>query len=110
MLAAQSVKQLVRIGEAARLLGVTEATLRNWDRAGRLPARRHPVNGYRLYSVAQLRDVLEDATEALPTEERTVPDSLDLPPGHWDPMVALDPKHRPQVWDLPSSTVRRDWR
>jgi site-specific DNA-cytosine methylase len=24
--------------------------------------------------------------------------------------VALDPKHRPQRWDAPSSTVRRDWR
>jgi hypothetical protein len=23
--------------------------------------------------------------------------------------VALDPKHRPQSWDEPSSTVRREW-
>ena len=38
-------------------------------------------------------------------------DSLDsLPPCHWKPQVALDPKHRPQRWDRPSSTVRRDWR
>src|SRR5262245_30377635 len=27
----------------------------------------------------------------------------------WSPSVALDRKHRPQVWDEPSSTVRREW-
>ncbi len=27
----------------------------------------------------------------------------------WSTSVALDPKHRPQVWDHPSSTVRREW-
>ena len=111
MLAAQSVKQWLRIGEAARLLGVTEATLRNWDRAGRLRPRRHPVNGYRLYSIMQIRDLLEaeDLDQAHAVSEAGHED-LELPPGHWDPKVALDPKHRPQAWDLPSSTVRRDWR
>lgn len=37
------------VGEAAEELGVTPATLRNWDRAGKLKAQRHPINGYRLY-------------------------------------------------------------
>ena len=110
MLAAQAVKQWLKIGEAARLLGVTEATLRNWDRAGRLRPRRHPVNGYRLYSITQIRDLLEDGVGESTSVNEAVEDGLGLPPGHWDPMVALDPKHRPQVWDLPSSTVRRDWR
>jgi len=27
----------------------------------------------------------------------------------WSPSVALDPRHRPQVWDEPSGTVRREW-
>ena len=40
---------------AYRFLGVTAATLRNWDRAGKLKAHRHPMNGYRLYR----RDELE---------------------------------------------------
>src|ERR671938_438828 len=98
MLAAQSVKQWLRIGEAARLLGVTEATLRNWDRAGHVRARRHPVNGYRLYSVAQIRDLLEAGIEEGARVEDAELEAPDLPPGHWDPLVALDPKHRPQVW------------
>ena len=43
------------VGEAAEQLGVSRSTLRNWDKAGKLMAYRHPVNGYRLY----LRDELE---------------------------------------------------
>jgi len=34
------------VAEAAELLGVSASTLRNWDRAGKLKASRHPVNGY----------------------------------------------------------------
>ncbi len=41
--------ELLTIGDAARLLGVSLSTLRNWDRAKKLKARRHPINRYRLY-------------------------------------------------------------
>jgi excisionase family DNA binding protein len=40
---------LLTIKAAAELLGVSEQTLRRWDEAGKLRARRHPMNGYRLY-------------------------------------------------------------
>jgi excisionase family DNA binding protein len=40
---------LLTIKAAAELLGVGEQTLRRWDEAGKLRARRHPMNGYRLY-------------------------------------------------------------
>ena len=49
------------IKEAAALLGVTPETLRNWDRANKLKPIRHPVNGYRLYPVAELRTLLTRA-------------------------------------------------
>ncbi len=42
------------IKAAADVLGVTEQTLRRWDKAGKLRAKRHPMNGYRLYR----RDVI----------------------------------------------------
>jgi DNA-cytosine methyltransferase len=32
-----------------------------------------------------------------------------LPDGTWSEAVALDPKHRPQTLDKPSTTVRREW-
>ena len=40
---------IITIKEAARILGVSEPTLRRWDEAGKFTARRHPINGYRLY-------------------------------------------------------------
>jgi hypothetical protein len=51
----ESLENYVRVGEAASIFGVTTKTLRNWDRTGKLQARRHPVNGYRIY----LREELE---------------------------------------------------
>lgn len=41
---------LITIAEAAGLLGVSLPTLRRWDDSGKFPARRHPMNGYRMYA------------------------------------------------------------
>jgi DNA-binding transcriptional MerR regulator len=49
------------IGEAAEFLGVSAATLRNWDRSGKLKPRRHPQNGYRIYLHEDLAAVLHSA-------------------------------------------------
>ena len=46
------------VGEAAEYLGVSASTLRNWDRSGKVKARRHPVNGYRLYSRQELQKLM----------------------------------------------------
>jgi len=43
------IKKFLTIKEASNLLGVTPLTLRNWDKAGKIKAFRHPVNKYRLY-------------------------------------------------------------
>ena len=40
----------VTLNEAATYLGVSKATLRNWDNDGKLTAIRNPVNGYREYT------------------------------------------------------------
>jgi len=45
---------IITIKEAAHLLGVSEPTLRRWDEAGKFRARRHPINGYRLYERAKV--------------------------------------------------------
>ncbi len=47
------------IGEAAKVLGVSVSTLRNWDRTGKLPAARHPMNRYRLYSLDAILELRE---------------------------------------------------
>ena len=41
---------LITIAEAAGLLAVSLPTLRRWDSSGKFRARRHPMNGYRMYS------------------------------------------------------------
>lgn len=50
------------VTEAAEILGVSPSTLRNWDRAGKLKAKRHPFNGYRLYERRQLERILKELT------------------------------------------------
>lgn len=46
--------RLLTIGKAASELGVTAATLRNWDKTGKLEAHRHPINSYRLYRASDI--------------------------------------------------------
>jgi len=44
----------LRIGEVAKLLGLTNDILRNWERNGLLEVPRLPENGYRLYGPAEI--------------------------------------------------------
>lgn len=51
-----SGEKYLKISEAARFLGVTPLSLRNWDKKGKLAAFRHPANNYRLYSLSALEE------------------------------------------------------
>jgi len=42
------------IKQAAKIMGITPLTLRNWDKNGKLKAYRNPVNNYRIYKNSQL--------------------------------------------------------
>ncbi|WP_205325351.1 TioE family transcriptional regulator [Glycomyces sp. YM15] len=44
------------VGELARRLEVTAATIRNWEQAGILAPEREPVTGYRLFRQEDVRD------------------------------------------------------
>ncbi len=44
-----NLRDFITIQQAADLIGVSPATLRNWDRSGKLKAVRNPANRYRLY-------------------------------------------------------------
>ena len=44
-----NLRDFIIIGQAADIIGVSPATLRNWDRSGKLNAVRNPANRYRLY-------------------------------------------------------------
>lgn len=47
-------KKYYTIKQAAKIIGVTPLTLRNWDKNGKLKAYRHPINNYRVYKPQQL--------------------------------------------------------
>lgn len=44
----------VKTAEAAEILGVSQNTLRKWAEAGKIPMRRNPANGYRLFKRSDL--------------------------------------------------------
>ena len=54
----ERLDELLTVGQAAEFLGVSKSTLRNWDRADKLKAFRHPINGYRLYHRGDLEELL----------------------------------------------------
>jgi excisionase family DNA binding protein len=61
---------LLLVSDAARLIGVSDKTIRLWERVGRLPARK-TVRGVRLFD---RRDVERLARERRATQS-TAPDS-----------------------------------
>jgi excisionase family DNA binding protein len=51
--------QFIKIKDAAKVLGVSVPTLRNWDASGKLIAHRHPFNNYRVYRTEDLYKIVE---------------------------------------------------
>jgi DNA (cytosine-5)-methyltransferase 1 len=55
-------RKLISIKDAAKMLGVSSLTLRNWDKNGKLRALRHPMNNYRVYKVADIESLIDNMT------------------------------------------------
>jgi len=53
-----SLSEYLTVRKAAAFLGVSVSTLRNWDKQRKLMPVRHPLNGYRLYQLADLEALL----------------------------------------------------
>ncbi len=63
------LRDFLRISEAAEYLGVSPNTLRNWERAGKILAERHPVNRYRLFRQQDLDTLLGQVDRAAPRNQ-----------------------------------------
>ena len=61
-------KKFINIKDAGAMLGVSKLTLRNWDRDGKLIAKRHPMNNYRVY----LREDLDNIIQKMESGEKPV--------------------------------------
>jgi len=53
-------KKYLTIKEAAKFLGVTPLTLRNWDKNGKFFAGRHPISNYRVYKIEKIEKLLKE--------------------------------------------------
>lgn len=49
----------MQVNEAAKYLGVSKVTLREWTKRGKVKAIRHPVNNYRLYERKDLDEAVK---------------------------------------------------
>ena len=54
----QKLSEYAKTAEAAEILGVSQNTLRTWAEEGKIPVRRNPANGYRLFKRSDLEDFL----------------------------------------------------
>ncbi len=52
------LNEYLTVAEAAAYIGCCADTLRRYDRANKLRARRHPITGYRLYLPSELDEFL----------------------------------------------------
>lgn len=68
--ATSNLGDYLTVGEAAETLGVSRSTLRNWDKAGKLKAYRHPLNKYRLYKRSELEALLQEVAPNDTRQER----------------------------------------
>lgn len=59
-------EDFLNIKDAARFLGVSKVTLRNWDKGGKLIARRHPINNYRVYKREDLEKIVKQIESGKP--------------------------------------------
>ncbi|REJ65681.1 MAG: helix-turn-helix domain-containing protein [Planctomycetota bacterium] len=68
----EKLSEYVKTAEAAELLGVSQNTLRTWAEGGKIPVRRNPANGYRLFKRADLEDFLRviDASSERPRKAK----------------------------------------
>ena len=58
-----NLRDYLRTSEAAKFLGVSPGTVRNWDRQGKLRSRRLPQNGYRLFLKSDLEAFLREVEQ-----------------------------------------------
>ena len=52
------LRDYLTVAQAAAFLGIAPNTVRAWGKAGKIPSRRNPANGYRLFRVADLEAFL----------------------------------------------------
>lgn len=66
----EKLNEYVMTAEAAQFLGVSQNTLRTWAEEGKIPMRRNPANGYRLFKRSDLKKFLRQAAKTVNSPRR----------------------------------------
>ena len=61
----KKINEYMRIKDAAQFLGVTENTLRNWEKEKKITVYRNPQNRYRLYRQRRFRTTARHNTKII---------------------------------------------
>ncbi|MFC1842004.1 MerR family DNA-binding transcriptional regulator [Candidatus Dependentiae bacterium] len=59
-----NIADYLKITDAAKFLGVTANTLRNWEKEKKIKVYRNPQNLYRLYKRKDLEELLKNIKPA----------------------------------------------
>lgn len=51
-------KDFITVNGASQFLGVCRGTVRKWESEGKIKSVIHPLNGYRLFRIEDLRELL----------------------------------------------------
>jgi len=62
------MENYLNISQAAKILGVSTGTLRRWDKTGKFPSQRHPINNYRIYKEDQVNFVVKEMGQVYLTD------------------------------------------
>ena len=66
----ERLNQYVMSAEAARILGVSVNTVRNWAQEGKIPHHRNPANGYRMFRHKDLQQFLAEAAKPVVVQKK----------------------------------------
>ena len=56
----KTLREYLKVAEAARFIGVSQTTLRKWADEGQIPVYVNKANGYRLFLREDLEEFLRD--------------------------------------------------
>lgn len=67
------MSRTLRVKEVAEKLSISQETLRRWDKSGKFPSTRHPINNYRVYSEEQVELLVKELQlEFYPIVEKVI--------------------------------------
>ncbi|MFZ2323426.1 MAG: DNA methyltransferase [Ignavibacteriaceae bacterium] len=66
------MEKFYNLKEVAEILNVNRETLRRWDRSGKFPSTRHPINNYRVYPSSKVNQLVKELQLEFYSEKKSV--------------------------------------